>query len=700
MTFCDNFCMSNLKISSWNIHGIFNRIEGFRYNKTHSPHFWDIIGNSKIFGLIETHHMATEIDQIQINGYKCFNVCRKKRGNRGRNSGGIAVYVCNSIIKGVSKIPSSGSENVLIKLDKTFFGLKRDIITTFSYCVPEYSSYQLREKLDVFGDLEYKLGCIGAESDILCFGDFNARTQNKCDYLINEDNTDIPVPRDIYKADTIGTTVRGNLDTVTNKYGDNLLSLCKAVPLRICNGRKLGDILGSFTCYTSNGQSCVDYCLSSPTLYKSVKTLSVGNPVLTLSDHCPLTAVVSVNVNTRVNSADYEFITKPAKLAWNKDISCRFENILQTEEFSERFSAFLAKDFSNDQSGIDLATDDLSKLLIEGALRSSSAVQYVRSAKSFVKVCSKKFKRKRRNHPKWHDKSCADAHRDVVKTSKLLKGDPKNSFLKGKLITETKIYNKLVKNKQKEFVDKMFSDLESIKKNDPKGYMDLIKSMRDGNFDKEVSDDTSDISPQSWFDHFSKLLAKNCESESNIDHQTIINSEIDLFATELDHPFTRTELLRGLKGLKNNKASSFDQISNEMLKVGGTLLLEPLLKLFNSILTHSLYPSAWKYDILNPIHKSGVKDDPNNFRGIAIASCFGKLFTTLLRNRLQSFCDKGDIISKFQGSGKSASRTADNHMILRFLFDKIVKGEKKKLYCCFVDIKKKHLILQTEIIYL
>ena len=27
-------------------------------------------------------------------------------------------------------------------------------------------------------------------------------------------------------------------------------------------------------------------------------------------------------------------------------------------------------------------------------------------------------------------------------------------------------------------------------------------------------------------------------------------------------------------------------------------------------------------------------------------------------------------------------------MIIRFLFDKIVKGEKKRLYCCFVDVKK------------
>ena len=89
--------MSDLKIAAWNVHGIFSRIEGFRYNKLQSPYFWDVIGKARIFGLIETHHLSTEIDQIQIDGYKCFNVCRKKKSNRGRNSGGIAVYVCNTI---------------------------------------------------------------------------------------------------------------------------------------------------------------------------------------------------------------------------------------------------------------------------------------------------------------------------------------------------------------------------------------------------------------------------------------------------------------------------------------------------------------------------------------------------------------------------------------------------------------------------
>ena len=112
--------------------------------------------------------------------------------------------------------------------------------------------------------------------DKICFGDFNARTGQELDFLESEDNTDIPVPLDLYEVDCINHLPRQNLDKKTNKYGEYLLSLCKSVPLRICNGRKLGDIFGSYTCYTPNGQSCVDYCLVSPRLYDSVQTFSVG----------------------------------------------------------------------------------------------------------------------------------------------------------------------------------------------------------------------------------------------------------------------------------------------------------------------------------------------------------------------------------------------------------------------------------------
>ena len=691
---------TDLPIVSWNIHGLFKQHAGFRYNKLHSPYFMDSVGNAKIFALIETHHTATEIDQLQITGYKCYNVCRKKR-QMGRNSGGIAVYVDKNILDGVTKIQSSGSENILIKLKQTFFGLSRDIVLCFSYCVPEYSSYQKREQLDVFGDIEQKLSSLGQGVDKLCFGDYNARTGMKLDYLQSEDNTDIPVPLDIYEMDTVGVLPRQNMDSKTNKYGDNLLSLCKSVPLRICNGRKLGDILGGYTCYTPNGQSCVDYCLASPRIYDRIKIFSVGQPLLTMSDHCPVRAILNVRINSvSFNSENYEFVDKPIKIAWSKDISYKFENILQSPEYSSKFDKFLSKEIGNSQSAVDIATTEISNLLVAGAVQADTTLKLDMDKRVNKTAGSRrKCNKKRSSHPKWHDLSCCEAHRKVNTTARLLKNDPKNSYLRGKLRTETKDYNKLVKSKNKEFVDNMFNELDSMQNNNPRGYMQLVKSMRAGNFDKNTPDDTSGVSPLDWFSHFSNLFTEKTDQVRNDSLTDFVQKNIDLFKTKLDDPFSVKEFESALKDLKNNKASSFDRITNEILKCSGKIYKNAFLHLFNSIGRVCLYPSTWKKDILHPIHKSDEKDDPNNFRGISIASCFGKLFIKMLKNRLQSFLDDKNVGSNNQGSGKKCSRTSDHLMVIKFLIDKIVKGEKKKLYACFVDVKKAYDCTNREILF-
>ena len=46
------------------------------------------------------------------------------------------MYVDNSLKAGVSKMPLAGTESILLKLKKDFFGLKRDIFICFAYCVP------------------------------------------------------------------------------------------------------------------------------------------------------------------------------------------------------------------------------------------------------------------------------------------------------------------------------------------------------------------------------------------------------------------------------------------------------------------------------------------------------------------------------------------------------------------------------------
>jgi hypothetical protein len=60
-------------------------------------------------------------------------------------------------------------------------------------------------------------------------------------------------------------------------------------------------------------------------------------------------------------------------------------------------------------------------------------------------------------------------------------------------------------------------------------------------------------------------------------------NNVDKLASDLDQPFTKKDFVEAIKKLKNNKATSFDLVSNEILKNGFEPLSKPLLLIFNTI---------------------------------------------------------------------------------------------------------------------
>ena len=171
----------------------------------------------------------------------------------------------------------------------------------------------------------------------------------------------------------MATFPRGNLDTVTNSYGDSLISLCKNVPLRICNSRKLGDTQGSFTCHKWNGQSAVDYCLSTPRLFGKILSFNVGNFLPLLSDHCPITIAIKCRFYQLYNkNEDYEFIPKPTKLSWDSNIALNFENIIQSNESKNFLKNFVINGIAVDQKSVDCTTEFLAEFLVSSAEKAAN----------------------------------------------------------------------------------------------------------------------------------------------------------------------------------------------------------------------------------------------------------------------------------------------------------------------------------------
>ena len=81
---------------------------------------------------------------VKLNSLPGFTlVCkntRKKHEKARICSGGVSMYVKNSIAKGVSKLPFSHSDILWVRLDHNLFSLQRDIYLAIIYFSPENSS--------------------------------------------------------------------------------------------------------------------------------------------------------------------------------------------------------------------------------------------------------------------------------------------------------------------------------------------------------------------------------------------------------------------------------------------------------------------------------------------------------------------------------------------------------------------------------
>jgi hypothetical protein len=109
--------------------------------------------------------------------------------------------------------------------------------------------------------------------------------------------------------------------------------------------------------------------------------------------------------------------------------------------------------------------------------------------------------------------------------------------------------------------------------------------------------------------------------------------------------------------------------------------------MFNGILDSGVFPSVWSEGIIIPLFKKGNVDDVNNYRGITLLSCFGKLFTVVLSHRIETWVKNDDTISDAQFGFKKGYRTVDAIFILQSVIMTYV-GNSKKLHCACVDFKK------------
>ena len=229
---------------------------------------------------------------IDLNGFSnpidSYRRLQNRRANRA--SGGIIVYIRDSIRKGVSLIKNDVDSIVWLKLDKYFFFTERDYYLAAIYIPPEHSPVHNLTDYDIFTVLENDVNQFNNLGKVFICGDTNSRIGNKLDFIVDDSVLEC--------EDTEYTSPppnRTSLDRKSNRFGENLIDLCKSCNLCIVNGRPHNDReVGNITCITHNGQSVVDYLITNRNNFNCVKNFAVKG-FTQFSNHAPLEFSLKIN---------------------------------------------------------------------------------------------------------------------------------------------------------------------------------------------------------------------------------------------------------------------------------------------------------------------------------------------------------------------------------------------------------------------
>ena len=162
-----------------------------------------------------------------------------------------------------------------------------------------------------------------------------------------------------------------------------------------------------------------------------------------------------------------------------------------------------------------------------------------------------------------------------------------------------------------------------------------------------------------------------------------------------------TLTMNNLKSTQNSldatKATGLDGISPRILKLAGDVIAPSLLTMINMSFETGHFPDILKTAKLRPIHKSGPKTDPSNYRPISIIPILSKVIEKHVTKHLFSFLNKYSILHKSQ-SGFRKGHSCNTALIN--LVDKWLKSidNGEIVGAVFFDLKKAFDVVDHELL--
>ncbi|UYV84087.1 hypothetical protein LAZ67_X001133 [Cordylochernes scorpioides] len=547
-----------------------------------------------------------------------------KTTGRGRGSGGIIVGVKKG---GHYRLHSTEKDNIWISifLSQNIGTDKPTTCLIFVYLPPNELYQNNLVRLTKYMEKQITDG-----KELILIGDLNIRTGG-LGGLYNPTNLQLSL-----------VSERKARDLVISPLAEGLLESLEDNSLTIINGRSTGDREGDFTYVSERGSSTIDYCIVSQGILEKILDFRIETQMY--SDHLPLILKLTVQ-NTYENKSKGEEYGV-TRYRWTAG---------GFKTFKQELKELQVVKISNLDSSVNTFTQRITEAM------STSGIMYS------TKGATGKSK-------PWFDKNCYDMKKLTKESLKEFRRTNRKEDLESYALHRKK-YLGLLDDKRRKYIQEKQEILRNIK--DSKSFWKTIALF------KGATKIQGEITVQEWHEFY-------CELMSIEEKENICNIEVRISPSDpiLDPEITSEEIGRAIRDLKNNKASGPDDIPNEIIKILPDSYMGLLEQFYNRALIMGHYPTIWTKSIIHPIFKSGDKDNPSNYRGIALISNFSKLFTTILRSRLNEWVERRNVIPENQAGFRRGRSCVDLIFTLTSLIQLSLRKKRGKLYVFFVDLRK------------
>lgn len=190
------------------------------------------------------------------------------------------------------------------------------------------------------------------------------------------------------------------------------------------------------------------------------------------------------------------------------------------------------------------------------------------------------------------------------------------------------------------------------------------------------------------------IRSRLLENLRNLANQVQEQSAYIFSLSQISEEFVQKELLK----IKANKPTGLINRRACLIKDGVQAISKLLTVLLNRSVNEGSIPSDWKHATVTPIHKTGSKANPANFRPISVLPVFSKVLERAVHIMVSEFLQENNILSIYQsGFRRHHSTSTSLTDITKTVLHNMEKGQLTGM--AFLDLAKAFDTLDHETLY-